>query len=205
MEREVLLDEVRRFDPRVPIEEASTPPASWYTASEFYEIERDVVFGKTWQPVARVDQVANPGDFITGCLAGEPWVVLRDADGEIRAFHNTCRHKGREVVQGSGNAGELVCGYHAWSYQLDGRLKSAPQMAGIKNFDRAEMSLVPLRAEVWGQWVFINGDPIPVDIGDQWSRVRQCTKSTYGETLDQLTAGIPGINGFLILTTIGRG
>ena len=159
MERETLLDEVRRFDPEVPIEEAWTPPSSWYTRTGFYEIERDVVFGRTWQPVARVDQIANPGDYITGCLAGEPWVVLRDHDGEVRAYHNTCRHKGREVVQGEGNAGELVCGYHAWRYQLDGRLKSAPQMAGIKNFDRREMSLVSMRAEIWGPWVFINGNP----------------------------------------------
>lgn len=159
MERNRLLDEVRRFDPDVPIEEAWTPPASWYTASEFYEIECEVVFGKTWQPVARVDQIENPGDYLTGCLAGEPWVVLRDDDGKVRAYHNTCRHKGREVVQGEGNAGELVCGYHAWSYRLDGRLKSAPQMAGIKNFEREDMSLVPMQAEVWGPWVFINGAP----------------------------------------------
>ena len=64
MNKEALLDEVRRFDPAVPIEEAWTPPASWYTAPEFYEIEREAIFGKSWQPVARADQIPNPGDYL---------------------------------------------------------------------------------------------------------------------------------------------
>ena len=153
-----LLAEIRKFDPDLPIEEAWTPPASWYTSAEVYALERAAVFSRTWQPVARVDQLPERGDYLSGCTAGEPWVVLRDAQGAIRAFHNVCRHKGREVAQGAGNAMELVCGYHAWSYGLDGRLMSAPRMAGIRNFDRESMSLVPLRAETWGPWIFLNAD-----------------------------------------------
>ena len=187
MEREALLDEVRRFDPRVPIEEAWTPPASWYTASEFYEIEREVVFGKTWQPVARVDQVASLGDFITGCLAGEPWVVLRDADGEIRAFHNTCRHKGREVVQGSGNAGELVCGYHAWSYHLDGRLKSAIETL------RPDYRTVLLLWGVEGLKYREIAEIVDVPIGTVMSRLHRA-RSTLAAQLQELIeeSGMPG-------------
>ncbi len=154
-----LRDEIDRFDPTLPIEEAWMPPASWYTDPAFFALERRAVFGRTWQPVARVAEVPNPGDYVSGCLAGEPWVVVRTEDGSVRAFHNVCRHKGREVVTGCGNAQELVCGYHAWRYRLDGRLKSAPRMAGIRDFDKEAMSLPPLRAEVWGPWVFINGDP----------------------------------------------
>ncbi len=154
-----LREEILRFDPGIPIEAAWTPPSSWYTSPDLYELERSAVFARTWQPVARVDQVASPGDFVSGCLAGEPWVVVRDQDGEVRAFYNVCLHKGREVVQGAGRADELVCGYHAWSYRLDGRLKSAPRIAGIRDFDRNEMSLVPMRTEVWGPWVFVNGNP----------------------------------------------
>ena len=151
--------ELNRFDPRAPIEEAWTPPAAWYTSHEWYDHERRAVFARTWQPVARTDQVPEPGDFISGCLAGEPWVVVRKGDGSLAAFHNTCRHKGREVVVGAGNAESLVCGYHAWTYDLDGRLRSAPRMAGVRDFDREAMSLPKLRTEIWGPWVFINGDP----------------------------------------------
>ena len=151
--------ELARFDPGLPIERAAMPPSSWYAAPEFFDLEKHGVFLRSWQPVARVAQLDRPGAYVSGCLAGQPWVVVREADGGLRAFHNVCRHKGREVVTGSGVAdGALVCGYHAWTYTLDGRLKSAPRMAGVLDFDRDAMSLRPLRVEVWGHWVFVNGD-----------------------------------------------
>ena len=154
-----LLREIERFDPRIPIEEAWTPPASWYTSPDFHRLESRALFGRTWQPVARLDELERPGDHASGRLAGEPWVVVRQEDGRLCAFHNVCRHKGREVVVGSGNASELVCGYHAWCYGLDGRLTRAPHTAGIRSFDRSAMSLPPMAVEVWGPWVFVNGDP----------------------------------------------
>jgi len=155
-----LREEIQSFRPEIPIEEAWTPPSSWYTWPELYELERRAVFARTWQPVARADQLAAPGDYVSGCLAGEPWVVVRGEDGTLRAFWNTCRHKGREVVVGPGRSEELVCGYHGWRYRLDGRLKSAPRMAGVRDFDRETMSLLPLRVEAWGPWVFVNGDAL---------------------------------------------
>jgi choline monooxygenase len=151
--------ELDRFDPARPIERAAMPPASWYVEPAFFELEKRSVFGRNWQPVARVAELDRPGAYVSGCLAGQPWVVVREAGGGMRAFYNVCRHKGREVVTGSGVAdGALVCGYHAWAYHLDGRLKSAPRMGGILDFDRDMMSLHPLRVEVWGKWVFVNGD-----------------------------------------------
>lgn len=151
--------EIERFDPSVPIERAWTPPSSWYVAPEFHELEQCAVLGRSWQPVARLAQLEGPGAYVSGMLAGEPFVVVRDGAGVLRAFHNTCRHKGREVVQGCGHTERLVCGYHAWTYGLDGSLRSAPGMAGIEDFERGAMSLAPLAAEVWGQWVFLNLDP----------------------------------------------
>ena len=84
--------ELARFDPKIPIERALTPPASWYVLPEFLAHERDRVFRRTWQAVGRVDQVAKPGDYFAGCLLDDPYVVLRDGDGTLRAFHNVCRH-----------------------------------------------------------------------------------------------------------------
>jgi len=155
--------EVARFHADLPIERAWMPPSSWYTTPEVHELEQVAIFASTWQPVARLSDLEAPGSFSSGCLAGQPWVVLRSADGELRAFHNTCRHKGREVVQGCGHADELVCGYHAWVYDLSGRLKSAPRMAGVQDFDRDRMSLPPIAVAAWGMWVFIHlgQDPAP--------------------------------------------
>lgn len=132
------------------------PPSSWYVDQQFLDLERERVFGATWQPVARVAQLREPGDHVAGQVAGMPYVVTRDDGGELRAFHNVCRHKGREVVIGCGRAEALVCGYHAWRYDLRGRLASAPRMAGVQNFDRGQMSLPPLAVEAWGPWVFVH-------------------------------------------------
>ncbi|MFV8755457.1 aromatic ring-hydroxylating oxygenase subunit alpha [Nannocystaceae bacterium ST9] len=150
--------ELTRFDLDVPIERAHTPPASWYTSPEIAELERDALFARSWQPVARAAELREPGQYVSGCFAERPWVITRDGEGRLRGFHNVCRHKGREVVRGSGRADQLVCGYHAWSYELNGRLRKAPQMAGVEAFDREAMALVPIQVEVWGPWVFINAD-----------------------------------------------
>jgi len=144
------------FDVDVPIERAWTPPSGWYTDESIWKLELRQVFRDSWQPVARLDDLRVAGSYVSGCFLGEPWVATRASDGELRAFYNTCRHKGREVVTGSGQAEQLVCGYHAWRYDLDGRLRKAPRMANVEGFVREDMSLVPLRAEAWGHWVWLS-------------------------------------------------
>jgi len=152
--------EVARFDAALPIERAYMPPGSWYVDPRFAALERQAVFGSSWLAVAHTGELAAPGAYVAGCVAGLPYVVVRGGDGVLRAFHNSCRHKGREVVTGRGVAPELlVCGYHAWSYTHDGRLKSAPRIAGIEDFDREDFSLEPLAVRAWGPWVFVHCDP----------------------------------------------
>jgi len=180
-----------RFDASLPIEKAWTPPASWFSSTEFHEFEQAKVFTKSWQPAARIDELPEPGSFLTGCSGRNPWVIVRANDGQLRAFHNTCRHKGREVVQGSGCASELVCGYHAWTYDLEGQLRSAPRMAGIADFDRKAMSLPPVALETWGPWVFVNGDPDCAPLSRSvapltdrldasgWDRLRFASRTTW--------------------------
>ena len=99
--------ELERFDPTTPIERAVTPPASWYTDPAFLQLEARAVFQRTWQPVARVDQLESPGDYVSGDLAGEPYVVLRDGE-HLRAFFNVCRHHASCIVEGQGNEPEMV-------------------------------------------------------------------------------------------------
>jgi choline monooxygenase len=151
--------ELARFDAALPIERAHMPPASWYVDPRFLELERRAVFGASWLPACRADEVTAAGAYAAGCIAGLPYLVVRGADGVLRAFHNSCRHKGREVVVGRGVAAEaLVCGYHAWSYDHDGRLRSAPRVAGIEDFDRGDFSLRPMAVHALGPWVFVHCD-----------------------------------------------
>ncbi len=158
---------VEAFDATIPIERAVTPPSSWYIDEALWQLERASVFRDSWQPLARLDDLEAPGSYVSGCFAGEPWLATRDRDGALRAFYNTCRHKGREVVIGAGRADRLVCGYHAWSYDLDGRLRQAPRMAGVEGFAREQMSLVPLASASWGHWLWIRrgrGTPLAEQI-----------------------------------------
>ena len=83
-----LRDCIDAFDATLPIERAWTPPSSWYTDDRLYALGRDTVFRSSWQPAARLDQLKTPGSYVSGCLLGEPWVVLRDAEGELRAFYD---------------------------------------------------------------------------------------------------------------------
>jgi choline monooxygenase len=147
------------YDDHAPLSRASTIPAAWYTDPRIAELERLSVFSKTWQLVARTDQVQAPGRFVSSTVAGEPIVVVRGNDGVLRAFYNVCRHHAAAVItQPCGQASILHCPYHGWNYGLDGSLKGMPEFEGVENFDRAQNGLVPIRVETWECFVFINLD-----------------------------------------------
>lgn len=154
---------VQAYDPAQPLERALTPPSAWYTDKRFDALEREAVFARAWQPMARLDELANVGDFVAGEVAGEPVVAVRSESG-IGAFFNVCRHHAAQVATGSGCAKRLVCPYHGWSYGLDGRLKGAPRFDEAQDFDPDEHGLLPVRAEPWGHWLFVNisGDAPPL-------------------------------------------
>ena len=148
------------YNDRAPLAEASTIPAPWYIDSRIADLERLNVFGKTWQLVARTDQIGKPGEFVATAVAGEPVIVVRGSDGVLRAFYNVCRHHAAAVVtQPCGLAEILQCPYHGWKYGLDGSLKGMPEFDGVQNFDRAQNGLVPIRVETWECFVFVNLDP----------------------------------------------
>ncbi len=156
-----LIDEVRRFDPAVPLEAAWLPPKSWYTDSRFYDLEADTVFKNNWLIAARSDQFKKSGDFVAGSVAGEPYVVVRGEDGRLRAFFNVCRHHAAVVAVGAGCSQSLVCPYHGWTYGLDGRLLRAPELGAVKDFDREKFGLVPMHVEEWCGLVFISMSKTP--------------------------------------------
>jgi choline monooxygenase len=155
------------YDANAPLAEASTIPAPWYVDSRIAELEAGAVFSKTWQMVGRVEQVERPGQFVTANVAGEPIVVVRGNDGVLRGFYNVCRHHAAAVVtEPCGQASILHCPYHGWNYGLDGSLKGMPEFDGVKNFERQQNGLAPVKADTWEKFVFVNLDPEAVPLQD---------------------------------------
>jgi phenylpropionate dioxygenase-like ring-hydroxylating dioxygenase large terminal subunit len=140
---------------------ASTLPSSWYTDAEILELEKRKVFGCAWQLVGRADQVARPGDYFTASIADEPIVVVRGPDERLRAFSNVCRHRAGPVAAGSGTRKTKTfhCGYHGWTYSLDGQLLGTPEFEGVECFSKEAICLPGFRVETWGPHVFVNLDP----------------------------------------------
>lgn len=153
-------DILASYNDRAPLSEASTIPAPWYVDPRIAELEDMTVFSKSWQVIGRADQVETAGQFVTSTVAGEPIVAVRGADGQLRAFYNVCRHHAAKVVtEPCGSASILHCPYHGWNYGLDGSLKGMPEFDGVKNFERQENGLVPVKVELWEAFVFANLDP----------------------------------------------
>lgn len=145
------------FDPRLA--RARTPPSRWYTDPRVLEEEKEKVFSRTWQLVGRAEQVAEAGDYFTATVADEPVVVARGGDGELRAFSNVCRHRAGPVAEGCGRRRAFQCGYHGWTYALDGRLLGTPEFDGVECFTKEANGLPQFKAETWGGLVFVNINP----------------------------------------------
>lgn len=147
------------YKPSSDLASAETMPARWYTDPAILELEKHRIFWKTWQPVGRLDDVARPGDFFTCEVTGEPLVVTRTLNGELRAFFNVCPHRAGVVAWGRGNRKSLQCKYHGWTYDLNGKLMRAPEFEGVQNWNASEVCLHSVQVEAWGPWVFVNLDP----------------------------------------------
>ena len=141
------------------IAHASTLPAPLYFNPATFEDEKKRLFSTTWQVVGHVHQAANPGDYFTFDLIGEPLLVARGEDHKLRCFHNVCRHRAGNPATGCGNRKLFRCGYHGWTYRLDGALLVTPEFDGVEDFDPAEFGLAPVRLEEWFNLIFVNLDP----------------------------------------------
>src|SRR5687767_430402 len=156
-----LEDIIRSYDPRLSLDRASTIPSSWYTDKDLYDLEIKSVFSNSWQLAARLDQVVQPGQYVTTDVAGEPIVVVRGNDGVLRGFFNVCRHHAAAVMtEPQGKANQLRCPYHGWTYSLEGELKGTPDFAGVCNFEKSTNGLLPVQTRVWENWVFVRTDSV---------------------------------------------
>jgi phenylpropionate dioxygenase-like ring-hydroxylating dioxygenase large terminal subunit len=141
-----------------------TLPYSWYTDEELLRRERSLIFARNWQYAGRAAQVERPGSFLATDAGGIPILVTRDADGELRAFLNICSHRGAVLTEGCGERSTIQCHYHAWTYDLDGSLRSAPRSDREPGFEKSQLSLVRASVGTWGPFLFVNPDPDAVPL-----------------------------------------
>jgi choline monooxygenase len=137
---------------------SSTIPWDWYADPSVARLEQERIFGRTWQYAGHTGDLTEPGSFVTTRAGHVPIVLVRNHDHELRAFVNVCRHRGSLLCDGAGRRETLQCPYHAWTYDLDGSLRTAPRADTEPGFDRERLGLVPVAVDTWGPFVFVNPD-----------------------------------------------
>lgn len=159
----------------LPLHRATTLPPEAYTSDAFYQWEVGHLFKPEWLCLAHVSQVPTAGDFLALDLLGEPLVVVHGKDDIVRVLSRTCPHRGMDIMPpgfgheghgtaeatgqpGCGHTRLFLCPYHAWTYELDGRLKACPEMQQAEGFTRDEIGLREFRSEIWNGFVFVNLD-----------------------------------------------
>ena len=136
-----------------------TLPYAWYADPAALRVEQDRIFARTWQYATRAELVTEPGTMTPTWAGTLPVLLVRGQDGELRGFVNVCRHRGHVLCEAADRRETIQCRYHAWTYDLDGSLRSAPRAEQEDAFDRGSISLVPVSVEAWGPFVFVNPDP----------------------------------------------
>lgn len=136
----------------------ATLPADFYVDPEIFELEREIIFGRSWEPVCLEQHLSQVGDYFAATVGGVPIVVVRDENGELRAHVNVCRHRAHLVASGTGNRRTLQCPYHGWTYDLSGCVRSVPR-GTAENVRIDGLALVPAFAETWAGIVFVSLNP----------------------------------------------
>lgn len=136
-------------------------PAWMYTSEAFFERERQTIFRTAWQVVCHLNDIPEAGDYQAFDFLGERVLTVRGDDGEVRSFHNVCRHRASRLADGNqGKCGHrIVCPYHAWSYRLDGRLANVPPWQGFDGIEPAKLGLKPIEQEIYLGFVFVRFEP----------------------------------------------
>jgi len=148
-----------------------TLPSSWYRSESVFAVEKERIFCREWVCIGRAEELAEPGASRVLEVLGESVILVRNRAGVLRAFYNVCRHRGARLCQVTGgeeraaplpggiHGARIVCPYHRWSYDLDGRLVGAPHLMAESAFERERFSLYPVGLECWGGFVFLHLSP----------------------------------------------
>ncbi len=180
-----------------------TLPSQWYRSADIFQIEKERIFCREWICAAREEELPRAGDHRVLDILGESVLLVRNREGALRAFYNVCRHRGARLcreaaappiglaVQGGVVGGRsIICPYHQWAYDLDGRLSAAPHLAGAAGFDKSRVQLYPVALQCWGGFVFLNltpQDAVPLEqqLGEIPGRIQRypLTSLRIGHTI----------------------
>jgi choline monooxygenase len=172
-------DTAAKYNPR-------TLPFAWYSDPAIYRREIEQIFQKYWLYAGPTHAVSEPGDFFRVELSGVPVIITRDRNKELHALVNVCRHRGAEVkLEQSGNCPALTCHYHAWTYGLDGSLKSAPRSRSEEGFDKEALGLRKLQIDTYGPFIFVSLNPDVLPLAHYLGELPKIIEDT-GLNLDRL-------------------
>ena len=172
----------------MPVQPSQQLPREAYVSPEWYERERRLLFGRAWVCAGAAHEFPAAGDFTTVAAGDHPLMVVRGDDGVLRAFHNLCRHRGTELLEGSGRTerSRIVCPYHRWTYGLDGALRAVPLRAQcFADLDTGEHPLLPAAVGELGGLVFVHPDP-----GADFAGWRESVEgAVWPHRFDRMSAG----------------
>jgi len=152
--------EAERTEPREGYPALPDIPAGRYTDPEFLKLEMAALWRKSWLYACHIDELPQPGSFLLWKKTGTPILIVRGKDDVVRAFYNTCRHRGGPLVKTAcGKADGFICGYHGWTYSLDGKLVNLREKRDFPGLDLSTRPLISVRCEKFSHWIFINEDP----------------------------------------------
>ncbi len=141
--------------------------AEAYTDRAWHDLEQEIIFARSWQWVCHVEKVREPGSYIALQVAGHPICVVRDREGELRAFYNVCKHRAHELLSGEGQTTRIMCPYHAWTYDLTGQLRRAPHTEDLPDFDLGAICLDQVQVEEFCGFIFVNLDMQAAPLAEQ--------------------------------------
>ena len=141
--------------------------AESYVSENSFLLDQNQVLAKSWQWVCHVEKLREPGSYLTAEIAGHPIALVRDREGELRAFYNVCKHRAHELLSGEGNTTRIMCPYHAWVYKLDGQLARAPHTEHLEDFSIDGICLDQVQVEEFCGFVFVNLDPKAASLSEQ--------------------------------------
>lgn len=173
----------------MPFNQAKAMPKSVYTSQEFLDLEIEHIFKKDWFCAGRAETLKNKGDYLTFELAGQPIMIIKDGDGEIRAQSNVCLHRMSTLLQGSGNIKAIVCPYHAWTYNLDGSMRGAPGMGRNEAFCKDKLKLPQVKCEIWLGWIMVSlnpdAKPVASELSQAEAMIEDYDMASYQQTFSE--------------------
>jgi choline monooxygenase len=168
-----------------------TLPFAWYADPAVLRVEEERIFARSWQYAGRAAQVAEPGRMVATHAGQVPVLVVRGKDRLLRGFVNVCRHRGFVLCEGESRRETIQCPYHAWTYDLDGSLRSAPRADRELGFDRGDLGLLPVAVDTWGPFLFVNPDAGAAPLADHLGELPAILAET-GIDLDTLEFAFRG-------------